>query len=161
MFELIEFNPPLEVLDDEYQRLLGFPKSHQLTGRPRELADAARQWFAANGRPWIYAREIGPLELRDVRVHLAGTVFSSNHLHDSLAAAQAHSAVVLAASAMPQIGQFPGASRTICGCMGQVYFLRLTGRATTFGSSAIPHLGHVPGPILWTSGCIGHTYSNS
>jgi hypothetical protein len=99
MFELIEFNPPLEVLDDEYQRLLGFPKSHQLTGRPRELADAARQWYAANGRPWIYAREIGPLELRDVRVHLAGTVFSSNHLHDSLAAAQAHSAVALAASA--------------------------------------------------------------
>ena len=65
MFELIEINPPLDVLDDEYRRLLGFPKSHQMTGRPRELADAARQWYAANGRPWIYAREVGPLELRD------------------------------------------------------------------------------------------------
>jgi len=28
---------------------------------------------------------------------------------------------IIGSSAMPQIGQLPGASRTICGCMGQVY----------------------------------------
>ena len=28
---------------------------------------------------------------------------------------------VIGSSAMPQIGQLPGASRTICGCIGQVH----------------------------------------
>ena len=30
-------------------------------------------------------------------------------------------------SAMPQIGQLPGASRTICGCIGQVYWACFAG----------------------------------
>ena len=31
----------------------------RMSGRVRELADAARQWYAENGRPWFYARQIG------------------------------------------------------------------------------------------------------
>ena len=99
MFELTETNPPVDVQDAEYQRLLGYPKNHDLAGRPRELADAARKWFSENGRPWIYAREIGALELRDEKLHIAGNEFSSRQLHDSFAGSQAHSAMLVAVSA--------------------------------------------------------------
>ncbi len=60
---------------------------------------------------------------------------------------------------MPQIGHGPGAPRTICGCIGQVYSLRLDGAVTVTGSSAMPHFGQLPGPAFLISGCIGHVYS--
>ena len=62
-------------------------------------------------------------------------------------------------SAMPQIGQLPGASRTISGCIGQVHSVLVAGAAGTVGSSAMPHFGQVPGPIWRISGCIGQVYS--
>jgi hypothetical protein len=99
MFQLTETRPPVDVQESEYQRLLGYPKHHVLAGRPLELADAARKWYAENGRPWIFARETGALELRDGKINLAGFEFSSRQFHDSLAAAQAHTAVLVAVSA--------------------------------------------------------------
>ncbi len=51
-------------------------------------------------------------------------------------------------SVMPHIGQFPGSGRTIWGCIGQVYSVRVTGAATMAGSKAMPHFGQTPGPIL-------------
>jgi len=99
MFELIETRPPLDVPEAEYRRLLGYPKNHALDGRARELADAARAWFSANGRPWIYAREIGATELTEKKVRIGGHEFSSRRLHDSFSAAAAHSAIVVAVSA--------------------------------------------------------------
>jgi hypothetical protein len=99
MFELIETHPPLDVQEAEYQRLLGYPKNHVLTERARELADAARAWFSTNGRPWIYARETGALELKDAKLRIGGHKFSSRRLHDSFAAGAAHSAIVVAVSA--------------------------------------------------------------
>ena len=99
MFELTETNPPMAVPDAEYQRLLGYPKNHVPAGRSRELADAARKWFAENGRPWIYAREIGALELRDETLHIEGSEFSSRKLHDLFAGAPVHGAVLVAVSA--------------------------------------------------------------
>ena len=77
MFELIETNPPVNVQESEYQRLLGYPKNHLLAGRARELAEAARNWFSENGRPWIYAREILPAELQNGKTQIGGTTFSS------------------------------------------------------------------------------------
>src|SRR5664279_2240932 len=62
-------------------------------------------------------------------------------------------------SAIPQIGQEPGPSRTISGCIGQVYSERLAGAGATAGSSAMPHFGQLPGPVCLTSGCIGQVYS--
>jgi hypothetical protein len=47
-------------------------------------------------------------------------------------------------SAMPQIGQLPGRSRTISGCIGHVQVVAVTGRGIA-GSSAIPHFGQAPG----------------
>src|SRR5678815_3757368 len=58
--------------------------------------------------------------------------------------------------AIPQIGHAPGASRTISGCIGQVYSVLV--RAAGFdrsGSSAMPHAGHAPGCDDRTSGSIG------
>ena len=46
---------------------------------------------------------------------------------------------------MPQIGQLPGASRMISGCIGQVYSVRVVGVGTPTGSKAIPHLEQTPG----------------
>ena len=66
----------------------------------------------------------------------------------------------LGSSAMPQIGQEPGSSRTISGCMGQVHSVRV-GAAASTGSSAMPHFGQLPGPICRTSGSIGHVYSRA
>ncbi|HTV61013.1 MAG TPA: hypothetical protein VMH30_00435 [Verrucomicrobiae bacterium] len=101
MFELFEANPRVSVLEAEYQRLLGYPKQHVLEGRSRDLAEAAREWYAQNGRPWIYAREIGRgnLELADERVRVAGTEFSSKQLRDQFMEAEVESAVVVAVSA--------------------------------------------------------------
>ena len=63
----------------------------------------------------------------------------------------------IGSSAMPHLGQLPGSSRTISGCIGQVHFVAAGAGAT--GSSAIPHLGQLPGPSCRISGCIGHVCS--
>src|ERR1035438_4121753 len=60
-------------------------------------------------------------------------------------------------SAMPQIGHEPSASRTICGCIGQVYSVCFAGAVDR--SSAMPHFGQLPGPVCLISGCIGQVYS--
>src|ERR1035441_9934136 len=44
-------------------------------------------------------------------------------------------------SAMPQIGQEPGALRTICGCIGQVYSVCFAGAGAVDLSSVMPHFG--------------------
>ena len=67
--------------------------------------------------------------------------------------------IVRGSSAMPQIGQAPGAARTISGCIGQVYSTRVIGPAGNSGSSAMPHDGHGTGVASRTSGHMGHTYA--
>ncbi len=99
MFEVIDTHPDGNVQESEYKRLLGFPADYVLEGRSRELADKTRQWYAQNGRPWVYARQIEGLELAGERLHIDGTVFSSRQLHDNFNAAQVHSAMLTAVSA--------------------------------------------------------------
>ncbi len=67
---------------------------------------------------------------------------------------------VRGSSAIPQMGQLPGWSRTISGCMGQVYSVLVSATGVS-GSSAIPQLGHGPGFSWCTSGHIGHTYAEA
>src|ERR1035437_4006948 len=62
-------------------------------------------------------------------------------------------------SAIPQMGHEPGASRTISGCIGQVYSVPFVSGLTVAGSSAMPHFGQLPGPVCFTSGCMGQVYS--
>src|SRR5687767_7156289 len=71
------------------------------------------------------------------------------------------SVMVRGSSAMPQIGQLPGASRTISGCIGQVHSVFVAGAVTISGSSAMPHFGQAPGLSCRTSGSIGQTYTAS
>ena len=52
--ELASTAPDLDVLQEEYVRLLGYPRGRILEGRALELADWARGWYAKNGRPWIW-----------------------------------------------------------------------------------------------------------
>ena len=92
MFSLIDTNPRGKIQEAEYQRLLGYPKNYLLEGRARELADEATAWFAKNGRPWIYAREVAPVELANAVARIEGVEFSSRKLREILFEANAHSA---------------------------------------------------------------------
>lgn len=133
MFELIETHPPLDVQEAEYQRLLGYPKHHAVDDRARELADAARNWFSKNGRPWICAREIGALELTDGKLRIGGREFSSRRLHDLFAVAAAHSAIVVAVSAGKECEE---AARQLWleSKPDEYFFLEI------FGSAVVEHL---------------------
>ena len=44
------------------------------------------------------------------------------------------------------MGQVPGSERTISGCMGQTYVVRVPGTAVITGSRAMPQRGHAPSP---------------
>lgn len=69
------------------------------------------------------------------------------------------SLAVRGSSAMPHLGQLPGLSWTISGCIGHVYSTFCDGGTTETGSSAMPHLGQDPGWSCRISECIGHVYS--
>ena len=56
--------------------------------------------------------------------------------------------------AIPQMGQSPGSSRTISGCMGQVYRVLLCACGSA-GSRAMPHMGQLPGSSFSTPGHMG------
>src|SRR5262249_10567809 len=64
---------------------------------------------------------------------------------------------VRGSSAIPQIGQLPGARRTISGCIGQTHSVVVVGADGVAGSSAMPQFGHGPGAVVRTSGSIGQT----
>src|SRR5215831_15628313 len=102
MFELFDTNLNVEVQPAEFNRLLGFPRGHVLEGRSRELAQEATQWYAENGRPWIYAQEIPDIKLRDGHVEVAGVELASHHLREQLATAEVRSVVLVAVSAGPE-----------------------------------------------------------
>ena len=61
--ELAGTLPEVNVLPEEYGRLLGYPRGWVLEGRARELADWARDWYRKNGRPWFYVRQAESLEI--------------------------------------------------------------------------------------------------
>ncbi len=143
MLELFETNPNVNVQETEYQRLLGFPKNHSIEKRARELADAARQWYADNGRPWFYTRQINALDLADGRLRVGGTEFSSKQLHDQFAEAQADSAILVAVSAGPECEEY--AQRLWRESKPDEYFF-----LEIFGSAVVEHLvtvasGHICG----------------
>ena len=66
-------------------------------------------------------------------------------------------ATLRGSSAMPQMGHDPGSPRTISGCIGQVYSVRV-GASGSSGSRAMPQEGHAPGLLSRTSGHMGQTY---
>ena len=55
--ELADPRAAVNVLPEEYVRLLGYPRGLELEDRALELATRAREWYAQHGHPWIYARQ--------------------------------------------------------------------------------------------------------
>src|SRR5688572_7688194 len=102
MFEFRDQPSQVKVQESEYLRLLGYPARHQLEGRARELFDWAREWYAAHGRPWIYAAEAGGIAFDGKTIHVRDAEFCSDRLKEQLAGAEAHDAVLLAVSAGKQ-----------------------------------------------------------
>lgn len=99
MIELLDKQPETNVQEAEYKRLLGYPKQHKFAERSRELADWARNWYAENGKPWIYARQAERLDISNGRLRIDGVEFSSTRLHEQLLKAQAHTVILVAVSA--------------------------------------------------------------
>lgn len=89
----------VDVAQEEYTRLLGYPRGHVLEGRARELADYARTWYAEHGRPWFYARQAETLTLTGPSIVIDGVSFISPRLHRTLQQAEAHSVVLVAVGA--------------------------------------------------------------
>jgi len=137
MFELTQTHPDVNVLAEEYVRLLGYPRSWELTGRAAELAAEALGWFAEHGRPWIYARYI-PIE---------GARFGSSRLQKTLDQAGADGAILAAVSAGPELEQ---QSRRLWqeDKPDEYFFLEV------FGSAVVEHLTSTLGAALcaWADG---------
>lgn len=100
--EIADTLSALDVQEAEYVRLLGYPRGWVLEGRARELADWAREWYAEHGRPWMYAREAGQLEIENGSIRIDGARFSSRRLRDMLEQAGAHSVILAAVGAGPE-----------------------------------------------------------
>lgn len=94
--------PGINVLPEEYVRLLGFPKGWQLEGRSLELAGWARNWYAKNGHPWIYGRQAESFEIVGDTIRVDGTAFTSKRLKNTLQEAGAHNVILAAVSAGPE-----------------------------------------------------------
>ena len=103
MMELVDSSPAVDVQPAEYIRLLGYPRGWVLEGRARELADWARAWYAENGRPWVYLRQADCFEIGAASVRIEGAEFASERLRQTLQKAGAHSMILAAVCAGPEV----------------------------------------------------------
>jgi hypothetical protein len=103
MIEIVDTLPSIDVQSAEYQRLLGYPRDRALTDRATELAQSSRAWYARHGRPWLYAREAESLTIEGDGILIDGKTFKSKRLLKILQDADAHSAMLVAVSAGPEI----------------------------------------------------------
>jgi hypothetical protein len=73
-----------------------------LDGRALELAEWARDWYAKNGRPWVYARQAETFGLAGDCIYIDGLEFVSKRLENTLRQAEAHSVILVAVGAGPK-----------------------------------------------------------
>ena len=99
MNELINTNPDVNVRETEYKRLLGYPDSHELIERSKELADWARQWYNENGQPWVYAIKCDNVDLSAGKIKIGGTELFSEKFYTQLREAEVSSVMLAAVSA--------------------------------------------------------------
>ncbi len=97
----------VDVPEQEFVRLLGYPRGWVLKGRVRELADWARDWYTKHGKPWFYARQAESLEFERVAargdtIRIDGVEFNSKRLRSTFEQAGAHGAVLVAVGAGPE-----------------------------------------------------------
>jgi hypothetical protein len=141
MTELVDRAPVVNVEPAEYVRLLGYPRGWVLEGRARELADWARAWYAENGRPWIYARQADRFDLGNASVRIEGAEFTSARLRQTLQKADAHSVILAAVCAGPEVEQ--EARRRWEGERPDEYFF-----LEVLGSAVVEHLTTMTGARL-------------
>ncbi len=139
--ELAEMQPEIQVALEEYARLLGYPRGWVLEGRARELAKWAQEWYAQNGRPWVYARQVEELAITGSSIHLDGTAFISKRLQSTLEQAEAHSAILVAVGAGPEAEE-EARRRWADEKPDEYFFLEM------FASAVVEHLTTVTGARL-------------
>jgi hypothetical protein len=132
MLELIDTSPDLNIAESEYKRLLGFPPDYELSGRVRELADWARQWFAEHGSPWIYAAETS-VEILSEGLRLNGIQFAATRLREQLVDAHADRVVLVAVSAGKECEE-KARELWLQGNPDEYFFMEV------FGSTVVEHL---------------------
>ena len=145
--EIFDAAPRVEVDPIEYTRLLGFPRGHLLEGRVLELASWAREWYAANGRPWVYARASRDFAIDGDAIRVDGVAFTSARLRQTLDRAGAHGVMLVAVSAGPEIEQ--QAHRAWLQEKPDEYFF-----LEMYGSAVVEHLTTMTGARLcaWADG---------
>jgi hypothetical protein len=139
--ELASTVPDLDVLQEEYVRLLGYPRGRVLEGRARELADWARKWYAKNGRPWFYARQAESFEIAGNSIQIDGTSFTSKRLQSTLEEAEAHSVILVAVGAGPEAEE-ESRKRWAEEKPDEYFFLEI------YGSAVVEHLATATGARL-------------
>lgn len=150
MIEIHDTAPDADVQPAEYARLLGYPPGWVLSERAMELADWARGWYAQHGRPWVYARQADEVRTGDDSTVIEGVTFSSTRLRNTLHDAGAHSAILVAASAGPELEQ-EAQTRWRDDKPDEYFFLEM------YGSAVVERLVMMTGARLcaWadTNGC--------
>jgi hypothetical protein len=141
MMELADASPTVRIEPAEYRRLLGYPRDYVLNGRSLELSDWARDWYSRLGRPWIYAREAGRLEIGNGTVRIDGVPFTPQRLKTTLHRAEAHGAFLVAAGAGPEAEE--EANRLWREDKPDEYFF-----LEVFGSAVVEHLFTTAGARL-------------
>lgn len=141
MIEINDSRPDVDVQVVEYIRLLGYPRGWILTDRAKELADWARDWYSTHGRPWVHAREGRDLHVVDNTVVIDGVPFTSARLRNTLQSAAAHSAILVAVSAGPELEQ-EAQTRWRDGKPDEYFFLEV------YGSAVVEHLVTMTGARL-------------
>jgi hypothetical protein len=139
--ELASSCPDLNVLPEEYVRLLGYPRGWVLEGRALELANWARDWYLENGRPWVYARQAESFEISGDSIHIDGIHFTSKRMQATLRQAEAHSVILVAAGAGPEAEE-EARRRWEDEKPDEYFFLEI------FGSAVVEHLATSTGARL-------------
>jgi hypothetical protein len=139
--ELVSTPASVGVSPEEYIRLLGYPRGWVLEGRARELADWAREWYAQNGRPWMYAREAESFAVKGDEIHLDGVAFTSKRLKNTLTQADAHNVILVAVGAGPEAEE-ESRRRWKDEKPDEYFFLEI------FGSAVVEHLVMAAGAEL-------------
>ncbi len=147
MIEINDTSPDVDVQAVEYVRLLGYPRGWVLRDRAKELADWARGWYSTHGRPWVYAREAGDLQVGDHSITVDGVPFTSARVRNTFHSAGAHSAILVAASAGPELER-EAQARWRDGKPDEYFFLEV------YGSAVVEHLVTMTGARLcaWADG---------
>ena len=141
LFTISAALPGVEVRPEEYVRLLGYPKGRVLEGRAEELANWAKDWYAAHGKPWIYARQAANFEISGDSIYIDGVQFVSKRLRSTLEQAKAESVALVAVGAGREIEE-EAARRWEEEKPDEYFFLEI------FGAAVVEHLTTLAGAKL-------------